>query len=195
MPAAVSTGGKDFRKHLNEVRAARNMPTAVSPSGSRPTSPSWAQSSISRVFSPRHRDASGKDVEACLNTPRGAAGTSAAPAAAPTGVTGVTLKKGSRPLSAAGSGVLNDTLQHTCPDGHAAALEGHHAPQMADGLYMEEDGEDHMLEFKETPSEVRGLGYQGCGCWWPETDDSWPSLVRRSVSLAASTLTPAKHHG
>lgn len=62
--------------------------------------------------------------------------------------------KGGRPLSAAGSGVLNGTLEHTCPNGHAAALEGHHAPQMADGLCMEEEDKDNMLEFKETPSEV-----------------------------------------
>lgn len=49
---------------------------------------------------------------------------------------------------------LTEALEHTCPDGHAAALEGHHPPQMADGLLLEEDEEGHMLEFKETSSEV-----------------------------------------
>jgi hypothetical protein len=29
---------------------------------------------------------------------------------------------------------------------------------MADGLYMEEEDEKHMLEFKETPSEVSDWG-------------------------------------
>jgi hypothetical protein len=49
---------------------------------------------------------------------------------------------------------LTEALEHACPNGHAAALEGHHPPQMADGLMLEEDDGGNMLEFKETSSEV-----------------------------------------
>lgn len=52
-------------------------------------------------------------------------------------------------------GVLTEALEHTCPDGHAAALEGHHPPRVDDGFLLEEEEEGHMLEFKETSSEVR----------------------------------------
>jgi hypothetical protein len=61
----------------------------------------------------------------------------------------------SRAVGAKGSAAaLTEALEHACPDGHAGALEGHHPPQMADGLMMEEEEEGHMLEFKETSSEV-----------------------------------------
>lgn len=76
----LSAGGKDFKKHINEIRAARNLPPTFSPSGSRPTSPSWVDAqagsssggvSASKLLTPRQLG--GKDVEngECINSPRG----------------------------------------------------------------------------------------------------------------------------
>jgi hypothetical protein len=50
--------------------------------------------------------------------------------------------------------MLGEALEHQCPDGHPAALEGHHPAAMADGLMLEEEDEGNMLEFKETAQEV-----------------------------------------
>lgn len=154
-------GGKDVKKHIQETRAARNMPPVVSPSGSRPTSPSWTAkpgsssgASASTPLTPRALH--GKDVEVgeCINSPRGVG---AAPQAAAGAGAGAAAKMPRNRSTQA----LTDALEHACPDGHAAALEGHHPPQMADGLLLEEDEEGHMLEFKETSSEV-GLVCSGC---------------------------------
>lgn len=62
----------------------------------------------------------------------------------------------SRAVGAKGSSaVLTEAMEHACPDGHAGALEGHHPPQIADGLMLEE--EEEGMEFKETSSEVNVL--------------------------------------
>lgn len=163
-PPQLLAGGKDVRRHIQEIRAARNMPKVLSPSGSRPMSPT--SFSTAAAMTPRTA-ALTKDVEAGegINSPCGA-GTSPG---SPTPVAGTSLGSSvgtsaavagstgdkSRPVSSASAGVLAETLEHTCPDGHASALEGHHPPQMADGEMLEEEEEDNMLEFKETASEVK----------------------------------------
>jgi hypothetical protein len=125
------------------------MPPVMSPSGSRPTSPtdSFAAAAAAGPLSP---SGLAKDVEAGVTSPRGAG--SSLGAAAGTSAAGSGAK--SRHVSSASAGALAETMEHTCPDGHASALEGHHPPAMDDGLLLEEDEEENMLEFKETASEV-----------------------------------------
>jgi hypothetical protein len=98
----------------------------------------------------------GKDVEAgeCINSPRVVAGTAAQTAAtAGAGGASAAAAAGTMPRNRS-TQCLTEALEHACPNGHAAALEGHHPPQMADGLMLEEDDGGNMLEFKETSSEV-----------------------------------------
>jgi len=57
-------------------------------------------------------------------------------------------------VSSGGAGLLAKALEKQCPDGHVAALEGHHSAHMADGLMLEEEEEQQLLEFKETAGEV-----------------------------------------
>jgi hypothetical protein len=140
------------RRHIKEIRAARNMPPVLSPSGSRPTSRCATSSFAAAASGPLSPSVLPKDVEAGVSSPRGAGTSSGATAGtaagAPTGAK-------SRHVSSASAGALAEAMEHTCPDGHATALEGHHPPAMDDGLMLEEDEEDNMLQFKETASEVR----------------------------------------
>lgn len=132
------TGGKDVKRHLNEVRAARMLPQ-VTPTASMPTSPAWSpRSSMSGGKMLRPSQAGSKDVEAAVNSPREVR----------------TSAGGSRPVSFSGAGLLAKAFEKQCPDGHVAALEGHHSAHMADGLMLEEEEEEQLLEFKETAGEV-----------------------------------------
>jgi hypothetical protein len=141
LPLFWLAAGKDTVRRIRARRAAGNLPRFTS-GGSSSSDAIPATSSVNLLdpmLGPTSSKHAGKDAE------------SAAAAAAVAAATSSSSKDAADVPAAGAVSSSHDEQQQ-----QHGMMEHHLPPKMADGLPMDEDTEtDNLLEFKETPEEVR----------------------------------------
>jgi hypothetical protein len=137
LPLICFSAGKDTVQRIRARRAAANLPRFTTSSSSDALPATSSVNLLDPALGPTSSKRAGKDAEL---------------AAAVAGAT-PSSSKDAADVPAAGAASSSNGEQQQQQHG---MMEHHLPPKMADGLPMDEDTEtDNLLEFKETPEEVR----------------------------------------